>query len=141
LTNLDEARQALQRFYAHLRPGGLLAMSLRIYEPDLAAPEWDLDGEAVGTDGATVRRWFRCTYDVPHRLQSTEYRYEVVKDGAIIQSETYATSPDLTWYSLDDALDLLKTAGFVDVRAHANFTFESATDADTSFSVLGTRPV
>ncbi len=64
-----------------------------------------MDGEAVRpSDGATVRRWFRCTYDVPHRLQSTEYRYEVIKDGEIIQSETYITSPDLTWYPLSEGL-------------------------------------
>jgi hypothetical protein len=62
------------------------------------------------------------------------------KDGTIIQSETYATSPDLTWYLLDDALDVLNTAGFTEVRAHLNFTFESATEADTSYTVLGKRP-
>ena len=141
LTNLADARQTLQRFYAHLNPGGLLAMSLRIYEPDPAAAEWDMDGEAIRpSDGASVRRWFRCTYDVPHRLQSTEYRYEIVKDGMIIQSETYATSPDLTWYPLNEALDLLKAAGFVEVRTHSDFTFDPATDADTSYSVLGKRP-
>ena len=141
LTNLQDARQALQCFYDHLNPGGLLAMSLRIYEPDPAAAEWEMDSEAVRpSDGATVRRWFRCTYDVPQRLQSTEYRYEIVKAGEIIQSETYATSPDLTWYPLSEALDLLKAAGFVDVHAHSNFTFDPATDADTSYIVLGKRP-
>jgi hypothetical protein len=53
---------------------------------------------------------------------------------------TYATSPDLTWYPLSEALDLLKAAGFVDVHAHSDFTFEPATDADTSYIVLGNRP-
>jgi len=77
LTNLEDARQALQRFYEHLNSGGLLAMLLRIYEPEPAAAEWEIVDEAVRpSDGAAVRRWFRCAYDVPHRLQSTEYRYE-----------------------------------------------------------------
>ena len=140
LTNLDDARQALQRFHAHLRLGGLLATSLRIYEPDPVAAEWNLDGETVRADGAAVRRWVRCTYDVPRRLQSTEYRYEAVKDEAIVQSETYATAPNLTWYPLTEALDLLKAAGFADVHAHADFTLGPAMDADMSYSVLGTRP-
>ena len=141
LTNLQDAQQALQRFYEHLNPSGLLAMSMRIFEPEPGEDQWEIVDEAVRpSDGATVRRWFRCTYDVPQRLQSTEYRYEVIKDGEIIQSETYATSPDLTWYSLREALDLLKNAGFVDVHAHSDFTFDPATDADTSYIVLGKRP-
>jgi hypothetical protein len=87
-----------------------------------------------------VRRWFRCWYEPEKRLQHTEDRYEVLKDGQVIESESYLASPFLTWYSLDESLALLEEAGFVDVRAHSDFKFEAATEEDTSFIVLGKKP-
>ncbi len=50
------------------------------------------------------------------------------------------SSPFLTWYPLQDALDLLREAGYIQVEAHSDFTFQPATDKDTSFIVLGTKP-
>ncbi len=139
LTRPADALEALRRFRTHLLPGGLLSMSLRIFEPDPAAAEWDLDGEAARPDGSIVRRWFRCTYDVPRRLQNTDYRYEIINDGQTVASERYTMDADLTWYPLGDALDLLSEAGFVNVHAQSDFTEEPATDEDTSFIVLGTK--
>lgn len=141
LTDPADAREALCRFYAHLLPGGTLAMSARVLVPAADDDAWALDAEAVRpADGATVRRWFRCTYDLSQRWQHTEERYEIVRDGEIIQSETYVSSPCLTWYTVSEALALLRTAGFVDVQAHADFRFEPASDGDTSYVVLGKRP-
>ena len=33
-------------------------------------------------DGALIRRWWRCWYDVPERLQHTEDRYEIIVDDS-----------------------------------------------------------
>jgi SAM-dependent methyltransferase len=141
LTSRLDADLALRRFLHHLEPGGLLAMSMRIMDASEIEIDWDLEAEAVRPgDGATVRRWFRCRYDPHKRLQHTEDRYEVVLDGQIVQSESYISSPFLTWYSLAQALDLLRSNGFVDVRAHSDFKFEPASDQDTSYIVLGNRP-
>lgn len=141
LTDIDDARKALLRFYVHLMPGGLLAMSMKIFEPDPSAEEWEMVEEATRpSDGVTIRRWFRCSYDVPNRLQHTEDRYETIKNGKVVQTETFSASPFLTWYTTSQASDLLEEAGFVDVQAHSDFTFEPATDEDTSFIVLARRP-
>ena len=103
--------------------------------------DWYVDAEARRpADGALVRKWFRCRYDPERRLQHTQDRYEVVKDGQIIETETYVSSPFLTWYNLDDALGMLETAGFTSVRAHSDFKFQPATEQDSSFIVLGSRP-
>ncbi len=140
LTDRADAREALRRFYAHLLPGGRLAMSARVFIPEPDDGEWALVAEAVRpSDGATVKHWFRCTFDVPNRLQHTEDRYEVVRDGEIIETESYVSSPCLTWYTVSEALDLLREAGFGDVEAHADFRFEPASDADTRYIVLGSR--
>ena len=86
LTGRDNARVALKRFRAHLAPGGQLAMSMRVFEPDPTAEQWELVEHAVRPgDGAEVQHWFRCTYDVPRQLQHTEDRYDVVLDGTVLE--------------------------------------------------------
>ena len=142
LTDRSTALQALERLYSHLDPGGTLAMSLRVFapEPDENTWEWEMVSEAERpTDGATVQQWFRCQLDIPSRLQNTEYRYDVLKDGAVIQSETYHNSPDLTWYLVGEAKELVAKAGFIDVRADKDFTSEPAVDEDHSFIIVVQR--
>ena len=141
LINVADRHKALKRFYEHLNPGGLLAMSLRVMDPNPVEVDWEIDSEALRpSDGALVRRWFRCSYDVEHRIQHTEDRYEIIKDDNIIHSETYVSSPFLTWYKCSEAVEYLKQAGFSDVYAHSNFKFEPATDDDSSYIVLGKKP-
>ena len=142
LTEIDDARQALVCFYDHLRPGGQLAMSMRVMDPNPVEVDWEIDSEVERpSDGALVRRWFRCRYDVARRVQHTEDRYEIIKDGAIVRSENYVSSPSLTWYTVDEALGLLREAGFDEVQAHADFEFVPAAADETSYIVLGKRPV
>ena len=89
LTNRDDMHQALHCFFAHLQPGGLLAMSLRVMDPNPVEVDWEIDAEAIRpADGAVIRRWFRCRYDVENRLQHTEDRYEIIRDDRVIQSKT-----------------------------------------------------
>ncbi len=141
LTNKTDARQALERFYTHLEPGGVLSMSMRVFEPEPGAEEWEVVEEAIRpADGSTIRRWFRCTYDVENRLQHTEDRYEVILEGEIIHVESFASSPFLTWYTVAEAIELLTAAGFTGVGAHADFTFAPAAAEETSFIVYGKKP-
>jgi hypothetical protein len=117
-------------------------MSLRVMDPDPVEVDWDIEAEVTRpSDGALVRRWFRCRYDVENRLQHTEDRYEIIKDDQIIHSESYVSSPFLTWYKCSEALEYLRQAGFADVHAHSDFKFEPATDEDTNYIVLGKRPL
>jgi ubiquinone/menaquinone biosynthesis C-methylase UbiE len=141
LTDPTEARQALHRFLEHLEPGGTLAMSMRVFEPEPGVEEFKLIAEAERPgDGAQVQQWFRCWYDTANRLQSTEYRYDVLMEGKIVQTETFTNEPDLTWYPVREALDLVASAGFIDVRAHNDFTFDPAPEEAISFIVLGRMP-
>jgi hypothetical protein len=141
LAERQDAERALERFMEHLEPGGLLAMSMRIMDASESEIDWEIDAEATRPgDGALIRRWFRCSYDADNRIQDTEDRYEVILDGETIQTETYVASPFLTWYPLEQALDLLREAGYINVHAHSDFTFKPATEVDTSFIVLGQKP-
>lgn len=140
LTGKDEVADALRGFLQHLFPGGLLAMSMRIMDASEPEIDWELEAEAARPeDGVVIRRWFRCQYEVDRRLQSTEDRYELLRDGQVIESETYVASPFLTRHTLDESLVMLREHGFVDARADSDFTFEPATNADTSFIVIGKK--
>ena len=141
LTAVDDMRWALQRFLRHLEPGGTLSMSMRVLDPDPADEEFQIEAEAVRpSDGALVRRWWRCWYDVPERLQHTEDRYEIIVDGEIVTSETYIRSPALTWMPPAEALELLEDAGFIDVYGVHDFTDRPVQDDDSSFVFFGSRP-
>ena len=61
---------------------------------------WRLNGEAVRPeDGSTIRRWTRSTFDLAEQLESTEDRYEVLRDGAVIATEMHARACHALVYS------------------------------------------
>jgi ubiquinone/menaquinone biosynthesis C-methylase UbiE len=138
LTDMGDMRRALARFLRHLEPGGTLSMSLRVLDPEPAEEKFEIEAEAIRpSDGALVRRWWRCWYDIPERLQHTEDRYEIIVDGQIVHSETYIRSPALTWMPPAEALALLEEAGFVNVRGVHDFTDRPVQDDDRSYVVFG----
>ncbi len=90
LTELGDARAALQCFLHHLVPGGRLAMSMRIMDPDPLEIAWEIDAEAIRPeDGKVIRRWFRCRYEPELRLQHTQDRYQVLDGGLVIHEEVF----------------------------------------------------
>jgi len=74
-------------------------------------------------------------------LESTESRYELVRDGQVIEQEEHTRSPADCWYSLDQARELLEGAGFVGLRFFHEFTREPARPDDSLFTVLAERPL
>lgn len=68
------------------------------------------------------------------------FRYEVIEDGAVTRSEEQGHVPTLRWYSLDQALALVAEAGFIDLVATSDSSFEPASAADGRFKIVGKRP-
>jgi hypothetical protein len=143
LTDPADATEAMQRFWRHLEPGGTLVMSLMVLwrESQPTETDWRLLGEAaLPQDGTTARRWSRTWYDPPNQLEHTEDRYEILRDGAVITSETHRRSPATRSYTQMQAGALYEAAGFTDVRLLREFTMEPAGPSDTLFCALGSRP-
>jgi ubiquinone/menaquinone biosynthesis C-methylase UbiE len=141
-----EAAEAMRRFFEHLLTGGVLAMPFMLIgteEPagDLVTNAWQQIAERVRPeDGALVRRWSRSTFDRAQQLEHTEDRYEILRDGVVVETELRTRSPATRWYSQEQALALYQAAGFVEVRALHRFTREPAAPDDTLFTVVGVRP-
>ncbi|MFL5731992.1 MAG: class I SAM-dependent methyltransferase [Chloroflexia bacterium] len=145
LTDLDDARAAMRRFYEQLLPGGTLVMPfMRFYEGEATegvdAEEWRLLREKERPDyGDIVRHHTRSTYDLDAHLEHTEDHYEVVKGGEVVYTEDHKQSPATRWYSREEAVDLYADAGFTDIRLTSGFTFEPAKPDDNLVCVFGTR--
>ena len=74
------------------------------------------------------------------QLVDEVFRYEVIEDGAVTRSEEQGHVPTLRWYSLDQALALVAEAGFIDLVATSDSSFEPASAADGRFKIVGKRP-
>lgn len=149
LPDLADAKAALAAFRAHLVPGGQLALSFRTAPmwdgpgpppPDGKWSEWTVDAKATRRDGARVRRWWRARFHAAEQLVDEVFRYEVIEAGAVTRSEELGHVPTLCWYSLDQASALIADAGFTDLVATSDSSFEPASAADGRFKIVGKRP-
>lgn len=146
LTGRGDAEAAMQRFYAHLEPGGVLVMPFMIIRrgnspPDGEWSEWHKTGERERLgDGAIVRRWQRMKFDDGEQWEHTEDRYEVIVGDEIVATEEHHRSPAVRWYAQEQSLAIYEGAGFVDVHAASGFTFDPAKPGDSIWTVFGTKP-
>ncbi len=141
VTDLAAAQESLSRLGAHLMPGGTLAMSIMDLDKEVHDGAWRLAGEAETGDGAWVRRYARATYDPDARLEHTEDRYEMVREGAVISSECLSRSPATRSYRLPEVIGMLERAGLGSVRAYSGFSTRPATESDRLFCLLALRPL
>ena len=131
---------AVDRFYEHLLPGGVLAMPFMTLWNKGEPLENEFTREVVRPeDGATIRRWQYARFDPDTDLEHTIDRYEIIRDGEVISSEEHHQSPGTRSYTQVQAIELFQKAGFADVQVFHEFTFESVKPEDTVFSVLGFR--
>jgi ubiquinone/menaquinone biosynthesis C-methylase UbiE len=142
ITDPALARRAMERFQAHLEPGGVLIMSFFIVgDEDYESPDWKLLGEAVRPDdNAIVRKYSRIRYELATQLQHTRDRYEIWLDGQLTASEHHSQSPAVRSYTQEQALDLYEHAGYINVAIRREFSDEPAGADDGVFTVTGFKP-
>lgn len=143
VTDPAEAAEAASRILEHLQPSGTLAGSFafewRPGEP--LDTGWELLFEKRRTtDGATVRSWTREWREPEHQLWHAEQRFEVEVAGEVVESEHHRRSPEGRWYTQDQAIELLTTAGFVGVELFHGFTHEPVRPDDRLFWFTARRP-
>lgn len=142
LTDPAGAAEAMERFFEHLQPNGVLVMPFMVLwqEGHPVETDWKLTGEKVRPeDGAVARRWERARFDVERQLEHTEDRFEVVHGDRVVASEEHRRSPATRWYTQVQATALYREAGFTDLEVCREFTHQPASDTDSIFTVLGRR--
>src|SRR5574341_363824 len=132
---------AMNRFYEHLLPGGVLVMPFMTLWKKGDPLESEISGEAIRPgDSATVRRWQYSHFDPESEMEDTIDRYEIIRDGKVIASEEHKQSPGTRSYTQEQAVALYQKAGFRDIQVFHEFTFDPVKSEDTVFCVLGFRP-
>ena len=132
---------AMKCFFEHLLQGGVLAMPFMTLWKEGAPLENEWVREVIRPeDGATIRRWQYSRFDPLTDLEHTIDRYEVIRDGQVVQSEEHHQSPATRSYKQDNAVDLFKQAGFQEIEVFSEFTFEPVKPEDMIFSVVGKKP-
>jgi SAM-dependent methyltransferase len=132
---------AMNRFYEHLLPGGVLAMPFMTLWRQGEPQENEFAREVVRPeDGATIRRWQYSRFDPDTDLEHTIDRYEIIRDGSVVTSEEHHQSPGTRSYTQHQAVKLYQEAGFKDIQVFHEFTFEPVKPDDTVFCVLGFKP-
>jgi SAM-dependent methyltransferase len=143
----SEAARAMERFAAHLEPGGTLVMPFIELGSPGAPLEQTWTCEAVRPeDGALIRRVAWARYDPASQLEHTRDRYEVVVDGRVVRAETHERSPATRGYTPEQAQDLFRAVGLVVERVVSGFTLEPydpvrpgahGADTDRMFTIFG----
>ncbi|MET0773476.1 MAG: class I SAM-dependent methyltransferase [Candidatus Limnocylindrales bacterium] len=121
------AAEAMRRFHGHLLPGGTLVMpwiDLAQDHPDGADDVFE--DEAALPDGSVIRRWCRSWYDPASGLESTDDRYQLLRDGHVVAEERKVREPAVRHYSHDAIEALHRAAGFDAPTLLAEFTREPA---------------
>jgi SAM-dependent methyltransferase len=140
---LDESLPplAMQRFFEHLLPGGVLAMPFMTLWKAGDPLEGEFTREAIRPeDGTTIRRWSYTRFDPETDLEHTVDRYEILHAGQVTAAEEHHQSPATRSYTQAQAVALYRAAGFTDIQVFHEFTFEPVRPEDTTFCVLGFKP-
>jgi ubiquinone/menaquinone biosynthesis C-methylase UbiE len=133
--------EAMNRFYDHLLPGGVLVMPFMTVWKQGGPLESEFTREVIRPeDGATIRRWSYTRFDPDTDYEHAIDRYEIMRDGAVIASEEHHQSPATRSYTQQQTIALYENAGFKDITVFHEFTFEPVKAEDTLFSVLGFKP-
>lgn len=132
---------AMRCFYEQLLPGGALAMPFMTIWKEGEPLEGEHSREVIRPeDGATIRRWSHSRFDPDTGLEHTIDRYEIVRDGQVVQSEEHRQSPATRSYTQAEAAALYEQAGFEHIQVLSEFTFEQVKATDTLFSIIGFKP-
>lgn len=129
---------AMDCFYEHLLPGGVLAMPFMTLWKEGEPLESEFTREVIRPeDGATIRRWSYTRFDLDTDCEHTIDRYEILHNGELTSSEEHRQSPATRSYTQAQAIALYQEAGLKDIEVFHEFTFEPVKPEDTVFCVLG----
>jgi SAM-dependent methyltransferase len=130
--------QVLQSFFKALLPGGKVVLDVeKILEEK--SFDWPWGGKWIDTPQGDVLmiNWIG-RYDHTQRLIYDMHRYELIRSGAIVETEVETMNRRL--YGEDEFLALLSQAGFVRGKRLDTSSFRSGEEAQGNMVFEATRP-
>ena len=139
LDDRDDATAALARAKAHLKPGGLLVLSLFTpwYEITHESLDgvWRLEKDEMLEDGRRALCHASNELDRCEQLMAVQHRFEIL-DGAGKVTDSEIKRSRLRWYGKHEITLLLKAAGFAAVETLGDFGDEEAGDGHMAMAVF-----
>jgi hypothetical protein len=98
------------------------------------------EDEATLPDGSVIRRWCRSWYDPATGLESTDDRYQLLRDGHMVAEERKVREPAVRGYSHAAIEALHRGAGFDPPTFLSEFTREPARGDERIVTSVARRP-
>lgn len=134
-------QQAMQRFFDHLEPDGVVVTPLMTLWRDGEPLESRWEKSAVNSkDGTVVQRISYARYDPATSLEHTEDIYQILRDGIVTVEEKHQRSPATRSYTQEQAFTMFQHAGFINITMYHKFTFDPVQPDDSLFTIVGQKP-
>ena len=115
IVDRQAATDSLKRLYEHLLPGGKLVLEVETPRAHTLTPGKWSGHWATRPDGTKIVASVLPTYDPEEQVRRDLYRYELFKDGHLIETELMDS--ELRFYERDEFQQLLEATGFSDTKA------------------------
>lgn len=122
MADLAQAERALQRFYAHLRPGGLLLLYMHLpWHNNATFGQWHTHEPRAIPDkpGQQLVLKSKAIHEPIEQLLHSSFAYHVMHEDRLIQR--YVHDITTRWYSQHEIRMMLSQAGFVDLQVQAGY--------------------
>lgn len=138
LSEREDAIQALERIYAHLDFGGQTLIPLFIPKDMFINKddEWVPGLKGTRVDGSEVVLSSKSTINFLEQVQSKLERYEIFKDGVLIDTK-YSTTK-LRWFFKYEFMMMLEKAGFHDISVYGGYYLQEV-NQDQNFMIIRAR--
>lgn len=133
-----QVRQAVQRLYEHLLPGGIVAASfMTLWKTgDPLYSEWEKTAVRA-VDRAVFRRVSRAWYDPQSECEDTEDLYQLIQGEQVLAEQIHRRAPATRSYTQEQARSLFEQAGFDPIVLYSEFTRQPVKPDDTLFCLVG----
>jgi SAM-dependent methyltransferase len=138
IADLTQIREALKRLHDALLPGGKLLLEVYVPENGTHHASSNWTGRWVKRpDGAILSFSALDSYDAQTRSGTSLHRYEVFKDGQLIETELEEMSGRI--YLSGECEALLREVGFVEVRTLKLLSDQPAGETDLEVTIECSR--
>jgi len=134
----QEVTESLRRLYRHLLPGGKLVLEVETPRAPPKEPGKWRTRSVTRPDGAEIIFRTLQAYDSQEQVERDSHRYELFKDGSLIETELEDFA--IRVYERDEFQNLLEGAGFFNVRANKAYEDAEPDKEDTTIVFEGWKP-
>jgi ubiquinone/menaquinone biosynthesis C-methylase UbiE len=138
LSEREDAMNALKRIYAHLDYEGQTLIPLFIPKDPFTKKdeEWVPGFKGTRKDGSEVVVSSKSTYHFLEQIQTKIERYEVSKDGKLLDTQ-YSTTK-MRWYFKYEFIMMLEKVGFKDISVYGGYSLQEVNE-DQNFMIIRAR--